>query len=92
MKIGRGVQIMADIVLVAIISGSLTLIGTGLTVWASSRKTTQNYEVHQAVMDEKIQNLTDEVRKHNGFAEKIPVLTERIDNLQRRVNELEKEG
>ena len=74
---------MADAVIVAIISGFLTLAGTALTVWASSRKTTKNYEIHQAVIDEKIESLTREVRKHNGFAEKIPVLEERIKNLEK---------
>lgn len=74
---------MGEAVIVAVISGCLTLAGTALTVWATSRKTTMNYEARQLVMEEKIVNLTEEVRKHNGFAEKIPVLEERIKNLEK---------
>lgn len=76
---------LGEAVIVAIISGCLTLAGTALTVWTSSRKTTMNYEARQLVMEEKIGNLTEEVRKHNGFAEKIPVLEERIKNLEKGV-------
>ena len=38
----------------------------------------------------KIDNLTQEVRQHNGFAQKIPVLEANYNNLEHRVNELEK--
>ena len=81
---------MVEAVTVAIISGGLTLAGTALTVWAGNRKTTKNYEIHQAVIDEKIENLTNEVRKHNGFAERIPVLEEQMKSAKERINNLEK--
>lgn len=81
---------MSEAVVVALISGLLTFAGTALVVWQSSRKTVKNYEIRQAVIEEKITNLresftslTSEVRKHNGFAEKIPVLEERIKNLEK---------
>lgn len=40
-------------------------------------------EKYQAVTDAKIETLTLEVRKHNGFAEKIPVLEEKVSALER---------
>ena len=49
-------------------------------------------EKAQAVTDTKIEELTREVRKHNGFAEKIPVLEEKISAIDRRVVAVEQKG
>lgn len=67
---------------VAIISGVVTI----LTV-IYQNKTTQNViaaelKLHQAVTDEKIENLTREVRQHNEFAIRVPVLEQRVNNLE----------
>ncbi len=69
-------------ILVAIISGIVTI----LTV-ISQNKATQSMianqlQIHQAVTDEKIENLTREVRQHNEFAVRIPVIEERIKNME----------
>lgn len=55
----------------AVIVGILTLIGVVIT-----------NNAHNAVMEEKISNLTIEVRKHNNFAEKIPLLQNDVEHLQ----------
>ena len=44
---------------------------------------------HQAVTDVKIEELTREVRKHNNFAERVPVLEEQIKVANHRIEELE---
>lgn len=80
---------MPDAVVVAIISGLLTLAGTIITVVATNKKTTRAYETSQAVIEERVKNLTEEVRKHNGFAEKIPVLAEKIEVANHRISDLE---
>ena len=59
---------MSEGVLVAVISGFLTLAGTVITVLASSHKTNENLRVNQAITDTKIDELTREVREHNNFA------------------------
>ena len=59
--------------MVALITGGISLIGTVLTILATSRKTETAMQVNQAVTDTKIEELTREVRKHNGFAERLPV-------------------
>ena len=82
---------MSEAVVVAIISGLLTLAGTIATVWTTSRKTNESFRISQARMEERISSLTEEVRKHNGFAEKIPVLTQRLTDLERRIGELERQ-
>ena len=81
---------MAESIVVAIITGVLTLIGTVLTVLQSSKKTQEGFRVHQAVTDEKIENLTREVRRHNDFAEKIPVLQEQVKVANHRIEDLER--
>lgn len=47
-------------------------------------------EKWQAVTDTKLETLTAEVRKHNGFAEKIPVMEEQIRVANHRISDLEK--
>lgn len=43
---------------------------------------------HQAVTDLKIENLTAEVAKHNGFAQRVPVIEEKVKNLENDIKEL----
>lgn len=73
---------MGDAVIVAIISGLLTLAGTALTVYATARKSDYNLRVAQAITDTKIDELTREVREHNNFARRMPVVEEKIKNLE----------
>ena len=80
---------MVESILTAIIAGGLALIGTVITVAAASRKTEQHIKTHQAVTDEKIAELTREVREHNNFARRMPVVEEKIKNIECRVKNLE---
>lgn len=80
---------MGESILVAVISGGLSLIGVIFTSMLTARKTEQAQAVAQAVTETKIDNLTQEVRQHNGFAQKIPLLQAECDNLKRRVDNLE---
>ena len=80
---------MVESILTALIAGGLALIGTVITVAAASRKTEQHIKTHQAVTDEKIAELTREVREHNNFARRMPVVEEKIKNIEGRVKNLE---
>lgn len=82
---------MSEAIIVAIITGGLALAGTVITVIATSRKTNHNLQISQAVMDTKIEDLTREVRKHNNFAERIPVIEEKIKVVNHRLEDLEQE-
>ena len=73
---------MGESLMVALITGGLALIGTIVSVIMTSRKS-------QAVIDVKIEELTREVREHNGFAKRLPVLEEKVSNLSDRVDKLE---
>lgn len=56
---------------------------------AHSDQSDAKLEKAQAVTDTKLETLTAEVRKHNGFAEKIPVLEEKISVANKRIADLE---
>lgn len=56
---------------------------------AHSDQSDAKLEKAQAITDERLRQLTDEVRKHNGFAEKIPVLEEKIKVANKRIDDLE---
>lgn len=77
-----------EYVIASAVSGLLALIGTVTTCLFTSKKTDQSIKVNQAVTETKIEELTREVREHNGFAHKIPVLETEIDNLKKDVKTL----
>ena len=81
-------------IIVSIITGVLTLVGVCITAWASNRKTgaevSHKLETAQAVTDTKIEELTREVREHNGFARRMPVVEEQIKVANHRISDLEK--
>lgn len=80
---------MTESVLVAIITGSLSLVGVIITSLATSKKQEKTAAVSQAVTDTKIEALTREVREHNNFAQKMPALQQEVRDLDRRVGILE---
>lgn len=82
---------MSDAVLVAVISSVCSLI-VGIVSAVISAKATGNdvqkrMEIAQAVTDTKLDELTREVRAHNNFAQRIPVLEEKISTLEKRIEE-----
>ena len=83
---------MSEAIIVALITGGLTLIGTIITILATSRKTDENLRISQAVTDTKIEELTREVRLHNNFAQRVPVMEEQIKVINHRIADLEKDA
>lgn len=80
---------MSEAILVALITGGLSLAGVVATCLATARKSEKNAAVSQAVTDTKIEELTREVRQHNDFVQRIPVLQEQIKGIHRRLGALE---
>jgi hypothetical protein len=66
-------------IITAVVTGGITLLGV---ILANNKA--------QAVTEVKIEELTREVREHNGFAEKIPVINEQIKVINHRIDDLEK--
>ena len=75
--------------MVALITGGISLIGTVLTILMTTKKTEESMRISQAVMEQKITDLTREVRSHNNFAQRLPVVEEQIKVINHRIDDLE---
>lgn len=80
---------MNEAVVVALITGGMSLLGVVITCLATARKSEKMQAVAQAVTDTKIQELTREVRSHNHFAQRLPVVECQIQSIHHRLDELE---
>ena len=83
---------MSEAILVALITGGLSLAGVIFTNMSSNRKVEQSVKTAQAVTDTKLEELTREVRAHNNFAQRMPVVEEQIKVINHRLKELEREA
>lgn len=85
---------MSEVILVALISGGISLVGTIITVLATMHKTTssieQSFKVAQAVTDTKIAELTREVREHNHFAQRVPAIEEHLAANDKRIDAIDR--
>lgn len=70
--------------------GVLSLVGVIITNSNSNKKIEHQLETSQAVTDCKIDELTREVREHNNFAQRVPVMEEQIKVINHRLADLEK--
>ena len=77
-------------IIVAIITGGVSLIGVIISNMSSNKKIETQLKVQQAVMDTKLEALTREVRAHNNFAQRVPVLEEQMKVANHRIDDLEK--
>jgi hypothetical protein len=76
-------------IIAAIITGVLSLIGVVISNIAANAKMSKELEKAQAVTDTKIEELTREVREHNNFAKRVPVLEEKAKVADHRISDLE---
>ena len=74
----------------SIIVGVLSLIGVIITNNSSNKKVESKITTAQAVTDCKIDELTREVREHNNFAQRVPVMEEQIKVINHSIQALEK--
>lgn len=79
-------------VLASLITGLLSLAGVMLSNLLSDRRRETALRTAQAVTDEQLRQLTREVREHNNFARRMPVVEEQIKVINHRLEELEKGG
>lgn len=80
---------MSDAIVTALITAGVTLIGVILNTRTQYAKVMAEMDKHQAVTDTKLEELTREVRAHNEFAQRIPILEEKAKSADRRLTELE---
>jgi len=86
---GRG-GIMDSSIIVAIIIGGLSLVGVIVSNKTAADKTQTQISTAQAVTDTKLEELTREVRMHNNFAQRIPVIEEQMKAVNHHIEDLEK--
>ena len=79
-------------IIIAIIAAVGSVLGVVLTNNANARQMDAQLEKSQAVTDTKLEALTEEVRRHNEFARRLPVLEERVKVINHRLDDLEKEA
>ena len=80
---------MSEAVLAAVITGGLSLIGVLVSNFLAARKSEAAIRTAQAVTDAKLEALTREVREHNHFARRMPVVEEQIKVINHRISDLE---
>ena len=78
-------------IIVAVITGGMALVGVIISNHAAGRRMDDSLRLSQAVTEAKLEELTREVRKHNNFAERMPVVEEQIRVINHRLKDLEQE-
>lgn len=82
---------MSDAIIVAVITGGLSLIGVIVSNNHTAQSMDAKLDKQQAVTETKLEELAREVREHNNFAKRVPVLEEQIKVANHRIEDLEKE-
>ena len=80
---------MKSEILVALITGGLSFLGVVVANVSNNRKIQSDMKTQQAVTDTKIDELTREVRQHNNFAQRVPVLENKVQVADHRIKDLE---
>lgn len=85
---------MSDAVIVALISATVTLLGVIINNRMTQQRLVSEIDkqlsVYQARTDERLDELTRETREHNNFARRLPVVEAQMNELTRRVQNLER--
>ena len=79
---------MTEAVIVALITGGMSLLGVVVTCLATAKKSERKQEIAQAVMQTQLESLTREVRAHNHFAQRMPVVEQQIQVMNTQIREL----
>lgn len=85
---------MSEGIIIALITGGLTFAGVVISNFNSNKKLVSDVKLefakYQASTDEKITELTREVREHNNFAKRMPVVENEIVHIEEKMKELHK--
>ena len=86
---------MSDAILVALISGGISLISVAVSYKAAVDKVSHDMQIQQAITQRDLQTLKDDVKEHNHyarlFAESMPVVQKQIKVINHRIADLERE-
>ena len=81
---------MPSEIIVAFITGGMSLLGVILSNRSTAKEIDHKLTIQQAVTETKIEELTREVREHNQFARRMPVVEEQIKVANHRIEDLER--
>lgn len=76
-------------IIIALITGGLSLAGVIYSNKASEARINHQLEIRQAITDTKIEELTREVREHNNFARRMPVVETKIEDIKGDITRLQ---
>ena len=82
---------MSEGILAALITGGLALVGVFISARGTQNKIMAEQDKQQAVFSTQLEELTREVREHNGFARRMPVVEEQIKVINHRIADLERQ-
>ena len=74
-----------EYIVTALITGGLSLVGVIISNMSANKKIESQLIQSQAVTDVKLENLTEEVRKHNSWSDRITILETKVSALEREV-------
>ena len=80
---------MTEAIIVALITGGMSLLGVLITSRQTAKDVAAKLDKQQAITDTQLKELTREVREHNNFARRVPVLEEQIKVANHRIEDLE---
>ena len=85
---------MSDAIIVALITGGISLLGSVLAIISSSRKQTAEMEKSLAVINTEIAGMKEDIKSHNQYAkmfsENIPAIKQHMTDVDRRLEGLER--
>lgn len=71
----------------SILASAISLVGVIISNSKANEKNQKQFEIAQAVMKNDIEELTREVREHNNFARRMPVVEAEIEMINKRISE-----
>lgn len=80
---------MSEAIIVALVTGGLSLLGVIFSNAINARSMDAKLEQREAVMETKLDALTESVKEHNNFAKRLPVVEEQIKVINHRIQDLE---
>ena len=85
---------MSEAIVVALITGGVSLIGTIIAVLSASKKQTEEMEKQLAIMRTEMNGMKEDIRSHNKYArmfsENIPAIKQHMTDVDRRLGDLER--
>lgn len=85
---------MSDAIIVAMITGGISLFGSILTIVLTNRKQQEDLDKKIAVMDAKMDDMREDIKSHNRYAqmfsENIPAIKQHMSDIDRRLDNIER--